>query len=82
MADTVKSASELNLDFGFYDGDTRLVKMQNPKPDLTAAQIKAAANVVITNAALIGDKAGAAVVSLNGAKAVTKTVTKLDLATE
>jgi len=80
MADTIKSASELNLDFSFYDGDTRLVKMQNPKSDLTAAQIKAAADVVVTNAALIGDKAGAAVVGLIGAKAVSKTVTKLDLA--
>ena len=80
MADTVKSASELNLDFGFYDGDTRQVKLQNPKSNLTVAAIKTAANVVVTNAALIGDKAGAAVVGLNSAKAITKTVTKLDLA--
>lgn len=80
MADTVKSASELNLDFGYYDGDTHLYKLQNPKSNLTAAEIKAAAQVVITNAAFVGDKAGAAVVSLNSAKAVSKTVTKLDLA--
>ena len=79
MADTVKSASELNLDWGFYDGDTRRLKMQNPKSDLTVADIKAAAQVAITNQALVGDKAGAALVSLLAAKATSKTVTKLDL---
>lgn len=81
MADTIKSSSELNLDYGFYDGDTRIVKLQNPKAGLTVAEIKAAAAIAVNNAALIGDKAGAALVGLNGAKAVTKTVTKLDLAT-
>jgi|GEM_PF-524112 len=82
MADTVKSSSELNLNFGYYDGDTHLYKLQNPKSNLTAAQIKTAANVVINNNAFIGDKAGAAVVSLLDAKAVTVTKTQLDLASE
>ena len=80
MADTVKAYSELGMNFGYYDGDTHLYKLQNPKSDLTAAQIKAAAQIVINNNAFVGDKAGAAVVSLLEAKATSVTKTQLDLA--
>ena len=79
MADTVKTASELSINYGFYDGDTHQYKLPNPRANLTAAEVKAAAQVAITNSAFIGDKTGAAIVSYLGAKAVSKTVTQLDL---
>lgn len=80
MADTVKSSSDLKMVWGFYDGDDRTESLPNPREDLTVADIKAAAAVAITNNAFIGDKTGAALVSLKSAKKVEVTRTKLDLA--
>ena len=79
MADTIKSTSELKMEFGFYDNDTRIVTLENPKPDLTKADILNVANLAASTQPIIGDKGGAAVVGINSAKICDKTVTQLDL---
>ena len=81
MADTIKSSSELKLVYGFYDSDDRTMTLQNPKSNLTAAQIKAVGTLAATTNPIIGDKAGAACVGIKSAKTLQKTVTYLDLTT-
>lgn len=79
MADKVSTSNELKLDFAFYDGDNRVITLDNPRDDITVAELLAVGNTVKTTGALIGDKAGAACVGLRGAKAISKTTTQLDL---
>ena len=79
MADKVTQTSELKLDFAFYDGDNRVVSVDNPRSDVTVAQLLAVGNTAKTTGAIIGDKASAVCVGLQGAKKVAKTVTQLDL---
>jgi len=79
MADTIKSSNELKMEFGFYDGDTRTVTLENPKPSLTANDIKAVATLAKNTQPIIGDKGGARVVGINSAKVFEKTDYNLDL---
>ncbi len=79
MADTVKSSNDLKMEFGFYDGDTRTVTLENPRPDLTAADIKAVGTLAKNTNPIIGDKGGARVVGINTAKIFEKTDYNLDL---
>ena len=79
MADTIKSSNELKMEFGFYDGDTRTVTLDNPKPNLTATDIKAVGTLAKNSNPIIGDKGGARVVGINTAKIVEKTDYNLDL---
>ncbi len=79
MADVTKTTKVLSLVAEFTDGDDRTLNLDNPKNDLTAAQINAlnapAANV------LIGDQDQAAFKQFKTAKVITSTVTYLDLTT-
>lgn len=79
MADKVTTTSELKLDYAFYDNDNRVVTIDNPRSDITVAQLLAVGNIAKTTQAIIGDKDSAACVGLRGAKTVAKTVTQLDL---
>lgn len=79
MADKVTEVSELKLDFAFYDGDTRNLTIDNPRDDITVAQLLALGNTAKTTGAIIGDKAAAACVGLRGAKTIRKVTTNLDL---
>ncbi len=79
FADTVTSSREGKLVVEFYDGDNRTLPIDNPKSDLTAAQINAVVQQMITDQPLIGDKAGASIVGASSFKIVEKTETKLDL---
>lgn len=79
MADTVKSANELKMEFGFYDNDTRTVTLDNPRSDLTADDIHGIADYAKANQPIIGDKAGTRVVGINSAKIREKTTVYLDL---
>lgn len=81
MADTIKSVNELSYVWNFYDGDTRTEKLLNPRADITAADIKAVAATAVAKAAVIGDKAGAAVVGIKSATKHQVTRTYLDLTT-
>lgn len=77
--DTVKSASVLNLESYYADGDTRMINIDNPKDNITAAQINAVGTVGKNTQVLLGDKGGAAFVRFNSAHKVSSTRTEIDL---
>lgn len=63
MADTIIQGKDAKINFGFVDGDTRLVTLPNIKNNLTDAAVNAVSNTLKTNQFLVGDKEGA---MLNG----------------
>ena len=79
FADTVTSSREGKLEVKFYDGDTRTITVDNPKSNLTAAQINAVVAQMKTDQPIIGDKTGASLVGANKFEIYEKTETKLDL---
>lgn len=79
MADKVTTTNELKLEAGFYDNDTRTITLDNPKSNLTKADITAVGTLAAATNPIIGDKGGAAFVKFNSAKIYEKTVTNLDL---
>lgn len=79
MADTIKSSSELKLESYYSDGDTRTLTVDNPKANITAADINAVATVAKNTQAILGDKGGADFVRFNSAKKTTATRIELDL---
>lgn len=79
MADKITQTKVLSMELGFYDGDTRTITQDNPKDNLTVADLKAFAQVAKTTQAVIGDKNSAAFVGLNAAEILSKKVTQLDL---
>ena len=79
MADKITSSNELKMVFSFYDNDTRTVSIENPRSDLTAADIKEVGTLAKNTNPIIGDKGGAHVVGISSAKVVEKTNIKLDL---
>ena len=79
FADTVSSSREGKLVISFYDSDDRTVTIDNPKSNLTAAQINSFVEQMKTDQPVIGDKTGASVVGATSFKIIEKTETKLDL---
>lgn len=79
MADKVTQTNELTLVTKYTDNDTRSVKIDNPKEDLTAADIKNFAAIAKSTQAIIGDKTGAAFYDIIEAKTTKKKKTELDL---
>lgn len=79
FADTVSSSREGKLVISFYDGDDRTVTIDNPKSNLTAAQINSFVEQMKTDQPVIGDKTGASIVGAASFKIIEKTETKLDL---
>ena len=58
MADKYKSTYAIKFKFGFVDGDTRTVSIDNPRQDLTAEEIHNLSQYIKNNNLLIGDKYG------------------------
>lgn len=79
MADKVTVTSELKLVAKFKDGDTRTITVDNPKSDLTAAQINAVSAIAASSNPIIGDKGGAAFHEFDTAEITRKTKTDFDL---
>ena len=80
FADTVTSSTEGKLVVKFYDGDTRTITSEDPKTNLTAAQVNAFVEFLKTNQPIIGDKTGESIVGSEGAFVIIeKTDRKLDL---
>lgn len=79
MADTIKTASELKLEAYFQDNDTRVLTIDNPKANLTAAQINAVGATMKTTNAILGDKGGADVMGFRTAKKISTIRRELDL---
>ena len=79
FADTVSSSREGKLVVSFYDSDDRTLTIDNPKSNITAAQINSFVEQMKTDQPVIGDKTGASVVGAQSFKIIEKTETKLDL---
>lgn len=80
MADKVKQSYQLKLVAGFADGDERTISYDNPKPNVTAAEIIALND--LAKGVLIGDKYGAEFSIFKDAEIVTTTQIDLDLTPE
>ena len=79
MSDTIKPSEELSIDCYFVDGDTRNLKIANPKASITSAEIESLNTLMQANNILVGDKAGATFGRITKATKVTKTETTLDI---
>ena len=76
MADSTKITKQLKLLAGFADEDDRTITIDNPKLNLTWADIEAFQAV---SSVLIGDKFGAAFTRYKEAKYVDTTLTTIDV---
>ena len=76
MADTMKTTRQLKLLAGFADEDDRTITIDDPKQNLTWADIEAFQAVSFV---LIGDKYGAAFTRYKEAKYVDTTLTTIDV---
>lgn len=77
--DTVVSSNEGILTIGFYDSDDRQIKIDDPRSDLTAAEVNAIVDWTKQNQPIIGDKTGASVVGAKSFETIAKTTTYLDI---
>lgn len=58
MAEKTTQFDQLVFDFAFVDGDARTQRINNPRNDITSAQITELNQFLQANNALIGDKGG------------------------
>lgn len=77
MAHVTKTSKQLKIVAGFEDGDDRTITVENPKSNVTAAQINELKDVA--KYALIGDKADAAFTGWKDARIVESTTVYLDI---
>jgi len=79
MADIRKETYVLKIKLGFADGDTRTINLDNPKNNLTAAEVHQVSQYIKTNNLLLGDKYAADSAGILTADIVESTKTILDL---
>ena len=79
MSDIYKQTYILKIKLGFADGDTRTINLDNPKNNLTAAEINELSNFIKENNLLLGDKYGADSAGILTADIVQSAKTTLDL---
>ena len=79
MADVITNKQVLSAVVGFADGDDRTINLDNPKDDLTSAQVQAWIDYAKDNDLIIGDKTGAKLVDIISADIIDKTSTDLDI---
>lgn len=56
MADIVKTASLLNIECVFLDGDTRTITMKNPRGNISSSDIENLETFMQTENIIIGDR--------------------------
>ena len=79
MSDIYKQTYILKIKLGFADGDTRTINLDNPRNDLTAAEIYEVSQFIKENNLLLGDKYGADSAGILTADIVQSAKTTLDL---
>ena len=79
MADTRKETYVLKIKLGFADGDTRTINLDNPKNDLTSAEVHQVSQFIKNNNLLLGDKYGADSAGILYADIVESTKITLDI---
>lgn len=79
MADKVTQSRYLQLNTGFADGDTRLIKLPNPRNDISETQVYNASQLMKTNSIIVGDRTGAEFVEILTADRYNVKKTEFDL---
>lgn len=82
FADTVTSSTNLKIEWGFEDGDTRTFNLPNPIDEISSSDVAALNTWVATNQPIVGDKSGSSSTGINSAIKVESTKTKLDISGE
>ena len=77
--DTVTTKSTLQNVLGFADGDTRTINIDDPKDNLTAADVRAWVQFAIDNQLLLSDKSGAALTGVESSKIIDGSHTKVSM---
>ena len=79
MSDVINSRSVLQIVQGFSDGDDRTMTIDNPRSDVSPADLTAVQTYIKNNNLVLGDKNGAAFTNFKSAKKITQTTRYLDL---
>ena len=79
MADIIKTASLLNIECVFLDGDTRTITLKNPRSNISASDIETLENFMETNQIIIGDRDSSDFRKINKAVKRETTTRYLDL---
>ena len=79
MADKITTTNKLCCVSEFVDNDDRTLTLDNPKANVSAAQIKAVEAQIKAKNLLIGDKAGADFLRFKSARKETRIHTDYDL---
>lgn len=77
--DTIKSSSDLKINWEFADGDTRLQKVPNPKSNINASELQSLETLAVNSAVLIGDKNGSPLTGIKSASIINKSDYILDI---
>lgn len=79
MADIVKTASILNIECVFLDGDTRTITMKNPRSNISSSDIENLETFMQTENIIIGDRDSSDFRKIKKAVKRETTTTYLDL---
>lgn len=79
MPDIITTSENLQLEYAFVDGDTRINNIKNPKENITEQDITELNTFLRANNALVGDRYNSTFAQINYAKRVTKTTTTFDI---
>ena len=77
MADKVETSKTLKIVAGFADGDERTISIENPRANVTAADIKALDS--LASGVIVGDKYGAPFTAFKDAGVYETTKVILDI---
>lgn len=84
MADKVTNANTLNIQTAYKDTDTRIIKLKNPRDNISTQDIKALETLIRNGSdgsasLLIGDKRGSDFLQIDKVTRINKTTLDLDL---
>ena len=79
MADIVKTASLLNIECVFLDGDTRTITLKHPRSNVSSSDIENWETFMETNQIIIGDRDSSDFRKIKKAVKRNTTTTYLDL---
>lgn len=79
MADVITQKNQIQFEFAFVDGDTRLAYINNPKDTVTAQEIDDLNTYIRANNLIVGDRYQSTFAQINKATKISKTTTTLDL---
>lgn len=79
MADVITQKNQIQFEYAFVDGDTRLAYINNPKDSISSAEIEALNTYIRANNLIVGDKFGSTFAQINKATKITKVTTTLDI---